>query len=52
MDFKDLLRQRLHVSYTRKLFRLVPKELIPILRKILLYSFDEKPGYQEIRDAL
>lgn len=45
ITFKELLRYRLHVSYTRKVFKMVPPEMVEILKKVLLYQFDEKPDY-------
>jgi hypothetical protein len=52
LPFKEVLKQRLHVSYTKSLFKMVPNDLLKILRKVLLYSFNEKPNYDEIRIIL
>jgi hypothetical protein len=50
-SLKELLRKRLHVSYTRKLFKTVPEDLVPILKKIFLYGFKDKPNYEEVRNV-
>lgn len=52
IPFSELLRQRLHVFYTRKLFRLVPKDLEFNFRKVMLLTFNEKPDYEGLKANL
>ncbi len=52
IPFSELLRQRLHVFYTKKLFKMVPKDLEAICKKVLLYSFNEKPDYDSLKQSL
>mmetsp|Transcript_21347 Transcript_21347/g.15611 ORF Transcript_21347/g.15611 Transcript_21347/m.15611 type:complete len:144 (+) Transcript_21347:542-973(+) len=46
MDFKDVLKERLEIEYTKKLFVMIPKELIPLLKYVLTIKFDEEPNYK------
>jgi hypothetical protein len=43
-DLKVLLKERLDLKYTRKLFNLVPAELTDCLKKVLTLTFDEAPN--------
>lgn len=52
IPFSELLRQRLHVFYTKKLFKMVPKDLEASCRKVLLYTFNEKPDYESLKQNL
>jgi len=51
-DLKLLLKERLDLKYTRKLFSMVPKDLNDTLKKVLTLAFDELPNYAAIREAL
>jgi hypothetical protein len=51
-DLKILLKERLDLKYTRKLFSMIPRELNDILKKVLTLGFDEVPNYAAIREAL
>lgn len=52
VNFRDLLNERIHISMTKKLFKMVPRELKTTLKQVLLLSFSEKPDYAAIRKAL
>ena len=51
-DLKVLLKERLDLKYTRKLFNLVPAELTDCLKKVLTLTFDEAPNYNYYRESL
>ena len=51
-DLKVLLKQRLDLKYTRKLFSKIPSELTDCLKKVLTLTFDETPNYQYYRESL
>ena len=46
-----MLTERMHISYTKKLFHMIPDELNACLKKMLLMGFAEKPDYQMIRKS-
>lgn len=58
MEFKDVLRERLEIEYTKKLFTMIPsmlqilsyflEELISMLKYVLTLKFDQCPDYDEI----
>jgi len=48
IEFKDLLRLRLEIEYTKRLFTMIPKELINLLKYVLTLKFDEEPNYDDI----
>ncbi|CDW81235.1 serine threonine protein kinase [Stylonychia lemnae] len=52
MEFKDVLRERLEIEYTKRLFSMIPKELIQTLKNVLTLKFDQEPDYQEIINAI
>eukprot|EP00347_Sterkiella_histriomuscorum_P017575 403348809 len=52
MEFKDVLRERLEIEYTKRLFSMIPKELIQTLKNILTLKFDQEPDYDEIIQAI
>lgn len=49
---KILLKERLDLKYTRKLFSLIPHELTDCLKKVLTLTFDDKPNYAYLRETL
>lgn len=44
-DLKVLLKERLDLKYTRKLFNKIPHEMIDCLKKVLTLTFEETPNY-------
>ena len=44
-SFCDYLSERLELSYTKKLFGMVPKSFRRVLKEILVLTFDEEPNY-------
>ena len=51
-EFKDFLRERLEIKYTKEVFKLAPKSLREILKRVLTLQFDEEPPYDEIIEKL
>ena len=51
-DLKFLLKDRLDLKYTRKLFNFVPAALTDCLKKVLTLTFDEAPNYNYYRESL
>lgn len=51
-DLKVLLKERLDLKYTRKLFSKIPTELTDCLKKVLTLTFDETPNYTYFKDTL
>lgn len=51
-EFKDLLKERLKVVYSQKLYLLIPDDLKPMFRKVFTLSFDEMPNYAEMVEAV
>jgi casein kinase 1 len=51
-DLKVLLKERLDLKYTRKLFSKIPSELTDCLKKVLTLTFDEAPNYQYFKETL
>lgn len=35
MDFKDILRERLEIEYTKRLFKMIPEDLTKMLKYVL-----------------
>jgi|TARA_B110000285_G_C15057298_1_gene580313 hypothetical protein len=44
-SFSDYLAERLELSYTKELFKMVPKSFRGVLKEILVLTFEEKPNY-------
>ena len=44
-SFSDYLGERLELSYTRELFKMVPKSFRAVLKEILVITFDQEPRY-------
>lgn len=51
-EFDDFLKERLEMRYTKEVFRIVPKSLRHILKKILTLQFDEEPPYDQLTEQL
>ena len=61
MDFKAVLRERLEIEYTKRLFAMIPskhklftriEELIHTFKKVLTLKFEEQPDYERIIRSL
>ena len=61
MEFKDVLRERLELEFTKRLFTMIPStlnfieiiyiyigELIQTLKNVLTLKFDQEPDYVSI----
>lgn len=61
MEFKDVLRERLELEFTKRLFTMIPstlnfieiiyiyiEELIQTLKNVLTLKFDQEPDYVSI----
>lgn len=51
-EFKDFLRERLEIKYTKEVFRITEKPLRDMLKKVLTLQFDEEPPYDWIIEKL
>ena len=51
-EFNDYLRKRLDIKYTKDFFKLSPKSLRDIIKRVLTLQFDEEPPYDTICDKL
>lgn len=51
-EFKDFLKERQKIEYTKALFDMVPKSLRGLIKKILTLSFEEEPPYEKIIEKL
>jgi hypothetical protein len=45
-SFSDYLQERLELSYTKDLFKLVPRSFRAPLKEILVMGFEETPKYE------
>lgn len=45
-EFKDFLRERLELKYTKDVFRLIPRDLRDMFKKVFTLSFEEEPPYE------
>ena len=51
-EFKDFLKERQKIEYTKQLFDIVPKSLRSIIKTVLTLTFEEDPPYDKIYDKL
>lgn len=51
-DFDDFLRERLELQYTKQVFRMTPKSLRHMLKKIFTLQFTAEPPYDWIIQTL
>jgi len=51
-EFKDFLRERLDLKYTKEVFKLIPRSLRDMLKKILTLQFEEEPQYDNIIEQI
>ena len=47
-EFKDFLRERLEVKYTKEVFKIIPKDLREMFRRVFTLTFEEEPPYDYI----
>lgn len=47
-EFKDFLRERLELRYTKEVFRLIPRDLRDMFKKVFTLTFEEEPPYDYI----
>jgi hypothetical protein len=52
MEFKDVLRERLEIEFTKRLFSMIPKELIQTLKNVLTLKFDQEPDYEGVTQSI
>ena len=48
MEFKDILKERLEIDYTKRLFKLIPRDMVNMLKYILTLRFDQEPDYNYV----
>ena len=51
-EFKDFLHERLEIKYTKDVFKLIPKDLREISKRIFTLTFEEEPPYDQIINAI
>ena len=51
-EFKDFLRERLEIKYTKEVFRIIPKDLRDIFKKVFTLQFEEEPPYDYILSTI
>lgn len=51
-EFKDFLRERLEIKYTKDVFRMIPKDLRDIFKRVFTMQFEEEPPYEFIINSL
>lgn len=51
-EFKDFLRERLEIKYTKEVFRIIPKELREMFKKVFTLQFEEEPPYEYIINSI
>ena len=51
-SFSDYLNERLELTYTKELFKLIPKTFRGVLKEILVLTFDQKPNYDHYIDKI
>ena len=51
-EFKDFLRERLEIKYTKEVFRIIPKDLRDMFKKVFTLQFDEEPPYEYIINSI
>ena len=51
-EFKDFLRERLEIKYTKDVFRMIPKDLRDIFKRVFTIQFEEEPPYEYIINSL
>jgi serine/threonine protein kinase len=51
-EFKDFLRERLEIKYTKEVFRIIPKDLREMFKKVFTLQFEEEPPYEYIINTI
>ena len=51
-EFKDFLKERQKLEYTKALFDMVPKSLRSMIKKVLTLTFEEEPPYEMIIEKI
>ena len=51
-DFKEMLKERMAIKYTKEVFQIVPKNLRNIFKKIFTMQFEEEPPYDVLIDSI
>ena len=51
-EFKDFLRERLGIKYTKEVFQIIPKDLREMFKKVFTLQFDEEPPYEYIINSI
>ena len=51
-EFKDFLRERLEIKYTKEVFRLIPKDLRDMFKKVFTLQFEEEPPYENMINTI
>jgi hypothetical protein len=51
-EFKDFLRERLGIKYTKEVFQIIPKDLRDMFKKVFTLQFDEEPPYEYIINSI
>ena len=51
-EFKDFLRERLEIKYTKEVFRIIPKDLREMFKKVFTLQFEEEPPYEFIINTI
>jgi hypothetical protein len=52
MEFKDFLRERLDIKYTKEVFRIIPKDLRDMYKKVFTLQFEEEPPYEQLINTI
>lgn len=48
IDLRDIIYERLNVKYTKRLMKMTPTDLQPVVKNILLLEYSEEPDYKFI----
>lgn len=51
-EFKDFLRERLELKYTKEVFRLIPRDLRDMFKRVFTLTFEEEPPYDYIINSI
>ena len=52
VEFKDILKKRIDIEFTKRLFKLVPLDLHETLKYVLTLKFEEEPDYDRVMKDL
>lgn len=51
-EFKDFLKERLDIQYTKEVFSIIPKNLREMFKRVFTMTFEEDPPYDLIVNSL